>query len=166
MSNAILQGGASGTGSVTLLAPNTNSTQTLTLPDNTGTLVGTASTGVITPPMLNGNQSGSAPIYGCRAWVNFDGTLTGTNAPRAGGNVTSVTRNGAGDYTINFTVPMQDANYAVTIAASDAPSGGNQIGIVKDSTTPRTSGLFRVTLSNIGGTALGDSTYVNLAIFR
>ena len=43
------------------------------------------------------NASGGAPIYACRAWVNFNGT--GTVAIRASGNVSSITDNGTGDYT-------------------------------------------------------------------
>jgi hypothetical protein len=49
--------------------------------------------------------------YSCRAWVNFNGT--GTVAIRASGNVTSITDNGTGDYTVNFTTAMTDANYAL-----------------------------------------------------
>jgi hypothetical protein len=52
-----------------------------------------------------------ATAYGCRAWVNFNGT--GTVAIRASGNVTSITDNGTGDYTVNFTTAMPDSNYAV-----------------------------------------------------
>ena len=58
------------------------------------------------------NATGSAPLYACRAWVNFNGT--GTVAMRASGNVSSITDNGTGDYTVNFTTAMSDANYAVT----------------------------------------------------
>jgi hypothetical protein len=57
------------------------------------------------------NAGGSAPIYAARAWVNFNGT--GTVAIRGSGNVTSITDNGVGDYTINFTTAMPDVNYAV-----------------------------------------------------
>jgi hypothetical protein len=48
-----------------------------------------------------------------KAWCNFDGTDTGTNAPTTGYNVTSVTRNGTGDYTITFTTAFSSANYAL-----------------------------------------------------
>jgi len=54
---------------------------------------------------------GTAPLFACRAWVNFNGT--GTVAIRASGNVTSITDNGVGDYTVNFTTAMPDVNYAV-----------------------------------------------------
>ena len=57
------------------------------------------------------NASGSAPIYACRAWVNFNGT--DTVAIRASGNVSSITDNGVGAYTVNFTTAMPDVNYSV-----------------------------------------------------
>lgn len=54
--------------------------------------------------------TGSAPYFGARAWVSFNGYNGSINAS---GNVTSVTRNGIGDYTITFTTAMPDANYTV-----------------------------------------------------
>lgn len=59
--------------------------------------------------------------YKCRAWVNFNGT--GTVAIRASGNVSSITDNGTGDYTVNFTTAMPDANYGISVAASDIAYG-------------------------------------------
>jgi hypothetical protein len=61
------------------------------------------------------NASGSAPIYACRAWVNFNGQ--GTPAIRASGNVSSITDNGTGRFTVNLTTAMSDANYAVIVSA-------------------------------------------------
>ena len=63
----------------------------------------------------NLNAAGSAPMYACRAWVNFNGT--GTVAIRASGNVSSITDNGTGDYTVNFITPMENANYAISVEA-------------------------------------------------
>ena len=57
------------------------------------------------------NLSGTE-VYTCKAWVNFNGT--GTVAIRAAGNVSSITDNGTGDYTVNFTTAFADANYSVT----------------------------------------------------
>ena len=107
--------------------------------------------------------SGSAPVYGCRAWCTFNGTTTGTNAPISGGNVTSVTRSSAGNYTINFTVAMTDANYAVI------PSIGGTAGIWEirgADGTFRTTSSCSVVVVNDGsvGTA-GDPTYVSIAVF-
>ena len=85
------------------------------------TNTGTDDERAVTPEkMLNGvrshlNASGGAPMYACRAWVNFNGT--GTVTIRASGNVSSITDNGVGNYTINFTTAMPDSNYAVSYAA-------------------------------------------------
>jgi hypothetical protein len=77
---------------------------------------------------LTGGQTGSAPLYGARAWVNFNGT--GTVAIRASGNVSSITDNGTGDYTVNFATAMPDANYSIfigrTVDFSAYPGGGIQ----------------------------------------
>lgn len=72
----------------------------------------------VTAAKLDGAQTGTAPIYGARAWVNFNGT--GTVAIRASGNVSSITDNGTGDYTINFATAMSDVNYGTTV--------GNDVG--------------------------------------
>ena len=58
------------------------------------------------------NASGSAPMYACRAWVNFNGD--GTVAIRASGNVSSITDNGIGDYTVNLATALPDTNGAIS----------------------------------------------------
>jgi len=60
---------------------------------------------------FNSGYGSAATAYGCRAWVNFNGS--GTVAIRASGNVSSITDNGVGDYTVNFTNAMPDANFSV-----------------------------------------------------
>jgi hypothetical protein len=72
------------------------------------------------------NASGDAPIYACRAWVNFDGT---TNPPtiRASGNVSSITKNGTGDYTINFSTALPDNNYSVCIGSVMYSTSNNTV---------------------------------------
>jgi uncharacterized protein (AIM24 family) len=57
--------------------------------------------------------SGTAPLYMCRAWVNFNGT--GTVAIRASGNVSSITDDGTGNYTVNFTTALVDTNYSANV---------------------------------------------------
>lgn len=101
-------------------------------------IAGTNDTKIITPLKLrNGlNASGSAPIYACRAWVNFNGT--GTVAIRASGNVSGITDNGTGDYTINFTTAMEDANYGVSLSnAEPSPPTADSVhnGIMYGQTT-------------------------------
>jgi len=60
------------------------------------------------------SPTGSMPMFACRAWVNFDGTVT-TGAWRAGGNIASVVRNSSGVYTITFSTAMTNTNYACMV---------------------------------------------------
>lgn len=71
------------------------------------------------------DSPGNPPHYACRAWVNFNGT--GTVAIRESGNVSSITDNGTGDYTVNFTTAMPDANYSVIASCQIYSSGGHQV---------------------------------------
>ena len=59
---------------------------------------------------FNSGYGSVATAYGCRSWVNFNGT--GTVAIRASANVSSITDNNVGRYTVNFTTAMPDANYS------------------------------------------------------
>jgi hypothetical protein len=79
---------------------------------------------------MNSGYGSSALAYGCRAWVNFNGS--GTVAIRSSGNVSSITDNGVGDYTVNFTTAMPDNNYSATMSAmrSDTPSSGTNMVLV------------------------------------
>lgn len=116
----------------------------------------------ITPAKLSGAQSGSAPIFGVRAWANFDGN---TGALRASGNVASVTRNGTGDYTITFTTAMSDANYAVTSTA-----GENGLGNYADVSIigMPAAGSIRigVTAQSGGNPVRANVDYVTVMIIR
>ena len=62
----------------------------------------------------------------CKAWVNFNGT--GTVAIRESYNVSTITDNGTGDYTVNFTTAMPDANYAPAIATQRNPYSTSVVG--------------------------------------
>jgi hypothetical protein len=102
----------------------------------------------------------------CRAWVNFNGTST--VAIRASFNVSSITDNGTGDYTVNFTTAMPDANYT-TVAQTSSDSGTQLILNINsnssNNTTPTTTATRMYINSRSSGTAT-DSPYVNVAIFR
>lgn len=103
---------------------------------------------------------GSAPRYACRAWVNFNGT--GTVAIRASGNVSSITDNGVGDYTVNFTTAMTDANYGVAISV-----GGFGASVSSLTSTPAlATGSVRVVCFNSNTLAVADASHVTVAVFR
>ena len=173
MSLVKVSGNASGTGTLTIAAPNTNSDYTLTLPQATTTFVGTDATQTLTnktltsptltTPNINSAQvatvSGTAPLYMCRAWVNFNGT--GTVAILGSGNVTSITDNGTGDYTLNFTTAMPDVNYVMAGSVDDTALGGYVV--LGNSNTARTTSAYR--FRTWGGGAF-DFTIVSVAIFR
>jgi hypothetical protein len=82
---------------------------------------------------MNSGYGSVVTAYGCRAWVNFNGT--GTVAIRASGNVSSITDNGTGTYTVNFTTAMPDANYCVNISAGQSSLGGAKPDIITQTTT-------------------------------
>jgi hypothetical protein len=81
---------------------------------------------------FNSGYGSSATAYGCRAWVNFNGT--GTIAIRGSGNVSSITDGGTGQYTVNFTTAMPDANYAVNLSSNYNDSSWNTAFIVSTAT--------------------------------
>jgi hypothetical protein len=110
----------------------------------------------------NSGGTGSPEINGlARAWVNFNGT--GTVAIRASSNVSSITDNGTGDYTLNFTTAMPDANYVPTLTVLNTVSSdygnANQVG-------PSLSvSQFRLATFQTSG-AFADVAGVYVAIFR
>ncbi len=95
-----------------------------------------------------------------KAWVNFNGT--GTVAIRASFNVSSITDNGAGDYTVNFTTALADANYSFLGTANYGLTNYNQIVSAPYQSAPTTTAI-RIVCSN--GT-IQDQLYVYCAIFR
>lgn len=94
----------------------------------------------------------TANAYGCRAWVNFNGT--GTVAIRASANVSSVTDVLVGQYQVNYTTAMPDANYAIVTDSSDTQGSRSQ--------TYATGSALILTYD----TGLIDSSYVSVAVFR
>lgn len=113
------------------------------------------------PSVIRGSDGfDSAGGNAVKAWVNFNGT--GTVAIRASFNVSSITDNGVGDYTVNFTTALADANYAVSALAADTT---NEYLIGRFGAAPLTSAA-RI-LAFIRGTgATVDPTYVNASFLR
>lgn len=110
------------------------------------------------------NATGSAPIYACRAWVNFNGT--GTVAIRGSGNVSSIIDNGVGNYTVNFTTAMPDANYSMQGTSGNVGSFGTIVAENIFSGAKRTNNSITIgTVANNGVTAIDDE-YTSVSIFR
>jgi len=180
MSKISIKPNDSGTGTFTLESPNSNTDRTLTLPDEAGTVLTSASdvlsstsdlpagnlTGDVAAARITDalNATGSAPIYACRAWVNFDGT--GTVSIRESGNVSSITDNGTGDYTVNFNNAMPSADFAVCCTAHEIQTNFNGL-------CASLSGAYTINVNNVrvvyvvGSTNTHyDTPIYSVAVFR
>jgi hypothetical protein len=108
------------------------------------------------------NATGDAPIYACRAWVNFDGT--GTVSIRASGNVSSITDNGTADYTVNFATAMPDANYAVSALSSSGGTFSN-VAILRSDAGQKTASSVRIISTNANSVS-SDISQMNVIVFQ
>lgn len=110
------------------------------------------------------NASGTAPVYSCRAWAEFNGS--GVVAISASGNVSSITDNGIGDYTVNFTTALQDANYAFLGTCNSTYSDQQFSGILDvTGTKATTSQRVRTKVNGTNGVFM-DASDINVAVFR
>lgn len=130
---------------------------------------GTNNTKFITPlRMREGfNASGTAPVYACRLWVNFDGNSADPSTIRGSGNVTSITKFGTGSYGVNFTTDMEDTNFAA-VSTADGTGGAamrivtvsqyltDQV-VIRTADVPSAAGIYPVPQ---------DAGVVCLAVFR
>lgn len=109
------------------------------------------------------NTSG-VEVYTAKAWVNFNGT--GTVAIRASGNVSSITDNGTGLYTANFTTAMPDANYAAMVDGNLNNSNSDTRRTCRVITWS-TSSVAVVTGDTSGNAnTKEDYEFVSIAVFR
>jgi len=163
MSKISLKPNASGTGVFSLEAPNSNVDRTLTLRDETGDLVTTATD--LEPQVKDSlNATGSAPIYACRAWVNFDGA--GTVSIRDSGNVSSITDNGTGDYTVNFATAMPDDKYCALVAPGEVDADFGNAITASVGTPGLSSGSFRIVVQESDPAIALDRADVFAAVLR
>jgi len=93
----------------------------------------------------------------CKAWVRFDGTASTPITPDASFNVTDITKNGTGDYTINYTTNIPNANYAFSVSS-------NQPQTRVFSTAAATVSSIRIVTSGSTGTAT-DAEAVSVIIY-
>ena len=134
---------------------------------STGTganVLGTSPT--LATPTFNSAQLatvvGTAPLYMARAWVNFNGNAT--VAIRASGNVTSITDNAIGDYTVNFTTAMPDANYGIAGCAGENTTSMRCVNQPFNLTAPTTAAVRVQTATGDG--VIADAATVSVQIFR
>jgi len=153
---------ASPDGTVRLANGNSGTTTDLVRIDSSGQ----RSTNVVST--VGTSYSTLYPAYDCRAWVNFNGT--GAVSIRASGNVSSITDNGTGDYTVNFTTAMPDVDYGFSGGGNASGTGNDARGpVITQHTTMSTSALRFYTNRN-GDNGAGpvnlDYSIVCVAIFR
>lgn len=139
------------------------------LPDATITSAELASNAVDSQTLTLLNASGSAPVYACRAWVNFNGT--GTVAISASGNVSSITDNGTGDYTVNFTTAMLDSNYSVVGSCTNntySTPADNSVRAAMPYSGTYPTGSIRMFCKFVNASNSGqeDQNTVSVAVFR
>lgn len=132
-----------------------------TTPDNSATVTEQMRLTQAGNLQFNSGYGSVATAYGCRAWVNFNGT--GTVAIRASGNVTSITDNNVGDYTVNFTASLTDVNYAVTGTATEDATNRAARGI---SVFTHNTGSCQIKTNPGNNATAVDCQYVEVAILR
>ena len=163
MSKIAIKGNESGTATFTIEAPATNTDRIFELPDEAGKVLTDASD--IEPQVKTAtNASGAAPIYACRAWVNFDGT-TSPGTIRASGNVSSVTKNNTGRYTVNFSTAMPDANFSAVVGGylnTGDGGGASQPSIRRQAFTTTSVGVRNSTATG----SFEDGELASVQVFR
>jgi hypothetical protein len=137
-----------GSGTITIGA----SGETINVPTGVTT---TLTDGVSGDFKMNSGYGSVATAYGCRAWINFDGT--GTPSIKASGNVSSITDYGVGDFGINFTTAMPDTNYACTAQTI--------VGNENATATPYTTSQVAFVARTITGTNV-DRVTNQVIVFR
>jgi hypothetical protein len=116
----------------------------------------------------NSGGTGSPAINGlAQAWVNFNGTST--VAIRASLNVSSITDNGTGDYTINFTTAFSDVNYSVTGGAGTSAGGAGYRWLAVGSSNANNFSMLTTSVrvqTVYDGVNKTDAEVVCVSIFR
>ena len=150
---------STGTGNVVLSTSPTLTTPTLTTPTLTSPVINSATISTV---------SGSAPLAMARAWVSFDGT---SGSIYGSFNTTSITRNAAGNYTVNLTTALPNTTYATVASAAAAGSINNDVvGIsvyctaAGTNSTPTTT-TYRLLTYNTANTNLQDTAFINCVSF-
>lgn len=115
-------------------------------------------------PAKNASQPGTAPAYGARAWCVFDGTTAGTNAPTAGGNVSTVQRESTGVYLGTMSAAMPDTNFAVVVTAVTTLGAGGRTNLC--SAEPISTTTFRIRAIDTSTGSAADQKLISVAVYR
>jgi hypothetical protein len=154
VSNASTVGGYVGATGTNLILANNAGTQALKIDTNSNLF-------------FNSGYGSVGLAFACRAWVNFNGTTNvgGFCTIRGSGNVTSVADNGTGDYTVNFTNAMPDANYSTQVTTEENLGANSNLnaGLYSGGTYSTTAVRVYIHLGEVGGF---DRSIVCVSVFR
>jgi len=114
-------------------------------------------TGTAPIPDALSTATGSAPSYSARAWVYFDGT--GTPSINASGNVSSITDYGVGQYGVNFTTNMPDANFS-----SSGATGGSRYHFLNTQITAESNSFVRISVEDTSTDSLDDDSKITVIV--
>jgi hypothetical protein len=131
-----------------------------------GTLITSTLQGTTLTDGTNSTSTTNCIQGSAKAWVNFNGT--GTVAIRASYNVSSITDDGTGQYTINFTTAFANTNYS-TIgsgypASSGSPAFTNATRVITAFSNTSSSCRIQICRSDTNSFDV-DSTEMNVAVF-
>jgi hypothetical protein len=120
--------------------------------------------GIVTAAKLGSTEN----LRIAKAWVNFNGT--GAPAIRSSYTVSSITKNGTGDYTVNFATPMADANYAVSLSTTgqgvtDTARGAVIKGTAAGGASLKTTASLGILTGSTTNSALVDMAEISVTIF-
>lgn len=120
-----------------------------------------------TPPVINDSAGTQIGTF-CRAWANFNGTTASPSTIRADFNVSSITKNTTGDYTVNFTTAMPDANYSVVACAGDTSGNTSPMVMLGNNTSIPAFNTSSIKVFSRASTTntMQDQSIINIAIFR
>ena len=128
---------------------------------------GTNDTDILTAKKLRDalNATGNALVYACRAWVNFNGV--GVVSVMASGNISSVTDNGVGDYTLNFATSMPNANYSISSGSTELDGAPIPVSLRMSGTTPllKSTSAVRVSTRSTYSATLLDINNISVQVF-
>ena len=176
MSAKIKLNAASGGGSISINAPSSAGSDTDFL-DTSGNLAVSGTTtctgnvscandlSVDNDLKIDSGFGSTTTVYGVRAWIKVNGT--GTVAINGSGNISALTDNGTGDYTVTFSTAMPDTNYAaVGIASSNGGNGAIAINTSGNTTLLYSTTQCRFCNSNSNNGSLLDGGAIGAAFIR
>ena len=166
MSKIAIKGATTGTGTFTIESPATNTDRTLTLPDEAGTVVTKNGSGTIASTNISDGTNSTSTTNvvkgSAKAWANYNGS---SNTLDNNYGVSSVTDNGTGDFTFNFTTAFANANYAVSGAVGNDNNADSTSTCIRPGAKTTSSCRVSINYASAGTNSLYDYSDISIVIF-